>query len=596
MVDPSHMPDSSPPAIAHVEAVLADNRPINVTSPVRVPPSPKRIAIIYTALSLASPERIRFRYILDGFDRNWSAPVATREAVYTNLGPGSYRFRVIASNSSGMWNEAGTSLDFSIAPAYYQTNWFRFLCVAFFLGLLWTLYRLRVHQIQRQFAAGLEASVGERLRIARELHDTMLQTFQAAAYQFQAARKLLLRNSDNAMEAVDEAIQSAEEGIKEGRAAIGDLRPEPAAQRSLSELLNATGRELAEADNLNGHAPSYHVFVEGKPQDLSPMLQDEVYRISREVIRNAFMHAAASHIEVEIRYDQHHLRLRIRDDGKGITPKILEAGGTSGHFGIPGMRERAKRIGSQLEFWSEEGAGTEVQFQVPASMAYQKRGDGRRFRFLRKATSMSSAPGMIRILAVDDHALLRKGLAAVVNAEPDMKLVAEASNGEEAVEKFRIHRPDVTLMDLQMPGLNGIEATIRILSEFPDARIIVLTTYNGDAQVLRALRAGARAYLLKGHDRELIETIHAVFKGQKRIPPEVAAELAEHATDDELSEREIEVLQLIAVGNSNKQIADLLFLAEATMKSRVTNIFSKLGASDRAHAVTIALKRGIIEL
>ncbi len=209
---------------------------------------------------------------------------------------------------------------------------------------------------------------------------------------------------------------------------------------------------------------------------------------------------------------------------------------------------------------------------------------------------MSSVPGMIRILAVDDHALLRRGLAAVVNAEPDMKLVAEASNGEEAVEKFRIHRPDVTLMDLQMPGLNGIEATTRILSEFPGAHIIVLTTYNGDAQVLRALRAGARAYLLKGHDRELIETIHAVFKGQKRIPPEVATELAEHATDDELSAREIEVLQLIAVGNSNKQIADRLFVAEATIKSRVSNILSKLGASDRAHAVTIALKRGIIEL
>jgi len=209
---------------------------------------------------------------------------------------------------------------------------------------------------------------------------------------------------------------------------------------------------------------------------------------------------------------------------------------------------------------------------------------------------MNSVPGMIRVLAVDDHTLLRKGLAAVINAELDMKLVAEASNGEEAIEKFRMHRPDVVLMDLQMPGLNGIEATIRILSEFPDARILVLTTYNGDAQVLRALRAGARAYLLKGHDRELIEAIHAVNRGQKRIPPEVAAELAEHATDDELSSREIEVLQLIAAGNSNKQIADQLSVAEATVKSRVTNILSKLGASDRAHAVTIALKRGIIEI
>jgi DNA-binding NarL/FixJ family response regulator len=210
--------------------------------------------------------------------------------------------------------------------------------------------------------------------------------------------------------------------------------------------------------------------------------------------------------------------------------------------------------------------------------------------------AMSSVPGMIRILAVDDHALLRKGIAATINAEPDMKLVAEASNGEEAIEKFRVHRPDITLMDLQMPGLNGIEAMIRILAEFPDAHIIVLTTYSGDVQVLRALRAGARAYLLKGHDRELIETIHAVMQGRKRIPPEVAAELAEHATDDELSEREIEVLKLIAAGNSNKQIADLLFIAEATVKSRVTNILSKLSASDRAHAVTIGLKRGIIEI
>jgi len=209
---------------------------------------------------------------------------------------------------------------------------------------------------------------------------------------------------------------------------------------------------------------------------------------------------------------------------------------------------------------------------------------------------MTNVPDTIRILAVDDHALLRKGLAAVINAEPDMKLVAEASNGEEAVEKFRAHRPDITLMDLQMPGLNGIEAIHRILSEFPAARIIVLTTYQGDAQVLRALRAGARSYILKGHDRELVETIHAVIEGRKKIPPEIAAELAEHATDDELSAREIEVLHLIAAGNSNKQIADVLSVAEATIKSRVTNILSKLGASDRAHAVTIALRRGIIEL
>ena len=210
---------------------------------------------------------------------------------------------------------------------------------------------------------------------------------------------------------------------------------------------------------------------------------------------------------------------------------------------------------------------------------------------------MAGVPDMIRILAVDDHPLLRKGIAALVNAEADMKLVAEASNGEEAVESFRLHRPDVTLMDLQLPGLNGIGAIDRILSEFPDARIIVLTTYTGDAQVLRALRAGARAYILKGHvHRELLETIHTVHAGGKRIPPDIATELAEHATDDELSSREIEVLRLVATGNSNKEIADQLSIGEATVKSHLSNILSKLGANDRAHAVTIGLTRGIIGL
>src|SRR5246500_5129647 len=181
---------------------------------------------------------------------------------------------------------------------------------------------------------------------------------------------------------------------------------------------------------------------------------------------------------------------------------------------------------------------------------------------------MGSVLNVIRILAADDHPLLRRGIAALVNGEPDMKLVAEASNGEEAVESFRLHRPDVTLMDLQLPGLNGIEAIDRILSEFPDARIIVLTTYTGDAQVLRALRAGARAYILKGHvHRELLETIHTVHAGRKRIPPDVAAQLAEHATDDELTSREIDVLRLIAAGNSNKLVADQLSIGEATVKS-----------------------------
>ena len=210
---------------------------------------------------------------------------------------------------------------------------------------------------------------------------------------------------------------------------------------------------------------------------------------------------------------------------------------------------------------------------------------------------MSSVPERIRILTVDDHPLLREGIAALVNAESDMKLIAEASNGEEAIEQFRLHRPDVTLMDLQMPAMNGIEAVTRIRAEFPDARIIVLTTYTGDVQALRALKAGARAYILKGHvHRELLEAIRAVHAGKKRIPPDVAAELADHAAENELSSREIEVLRLIASGNANKLIADQLSISEETVKSHVTNILSKLGANDRTHAVTIGLRRGIIDL
>ena len=210
---------------------------------------------------------------------------------------------------------------------------------------------------------------------------------------------------------------------------------------------------------------------------------------------------------------------------------------------------------------------------------------------------MSADRALIRILSVDDHPVLRDGVAALLASQPDMTLVAEASNGREAIEQFRIHRPDVTLMDLQMPEVNGVDAMIAICEEFPAARIIVLTTYAGDVQVLRALKAGARAYLLKGLLRkELLETIRLVHAGQKRILPEVATELAEHATDDTLSLREIEVLRLISAGNANKEIGAQLSITEETVKSHVKSLLAKLGANDRTHAVTIGLKRGIIEL
>ena len=208
-----------------------------------------------------------------------------------------------------------------------------------------------------------------------------------------------------------------------------------------------------------------------------------------------------------------------------------------------------------------------------------------------------NASGPIRILSVDDYPMLREGIAAVLASEQDLVLVAEASNGREAVEQFRAHRPDVTLMDVQMPEGNGIDTILKIREEFPGARIIVLTTYSGDAQAARAFKAGAAGYLLKNMVRkELIDTIRAVHAGKKRIPPEIAVEIAEHHTDDALTEREIEVLRAVAAGNANKMVGQLLNVSEETVKAHMKSILSKLGANDRTHAVTIALKRGIIEI
>jgi streptogramin lyase len=384
-VDPAHLTGNLIPPPVSIVSVSSEDGRRAISGPIKFAAGTHTVEIDYAGLSLSIPERVQFRYKLEGMDTDWQSVGTRRQAYYNNLGPGSYRFRVIACNNDGVWNNTGAFLDFSVAPAYYQTTWFLVLCVLALAGLLWALYQVRLHRIHQQFAAGLEERLNERARIARELHDTLLQSFQGAVFQFQAARKLLLRNADNAMQVIDEAIQAAEQGITEGRTAIHDLRPEPVFQRSLPQLLEAIVHEPGGAHQLSGHSPSFRVLVEGKEQPLGLMLQDEVYKISREAIRNAFLHAAASHIEVEIRYDEDQLRLRIRDDGKGIDTKILEDGGRSEHWGISGMRERAQRIGARLAFWSEVGAGTEVQLTIPAAMAYEKRRHNRRSQPFPKA-------------------------------------------------------------------------------------------------------------------------------------------------------------------------------------------------------------------
>jgi signal transduction histidine kinase len=274
----------------------------------------------------------------------------------------------MASNNSGVWNEAGASFDFSIKPAYYQTAWFQASCAAAFLGLLWALYWYRLHQIAQEFNTRLD----ERTRIARDLHDTLLQSFHGLMYRFQAARNMLPRRPEEAVQALDGALQQTEKALAEGRDAIQGLRASTVMTNELAQAVTALGVEMGSHHSNHDSAPNsarFHVVVEGPPHDLHPILRDEVYAIAREAVRNAFRHAQAHDIEVEITYNVSLFRLRVRDDGKGIDPAIV-AEGRGGHYGVPGMRERAKRIGGKLDVWTETGAGTEVELSIPGSIAY----------------------------------------------------------------------------------------------------------------------------------------------------------------------------------------------------------------------------------
>lgn len=381
VVDPHHLPLNQLPPPVHIEQIIADHKP---ASSLRLPALTRDLEIDYTALSFVAPEKNRFKYKLEGYDDDWRDAGNRREAYYANLGPRQYRFRVQASNNNGVWNEAGASLDFSIAPAYYQTIWFRLSAVAAFFALLWGLYRYRLYQIAREFNVRMEERVGERTRIARELHDTLLQSFQGSLFEFQAARNLLSRRPEQALQSLDNAIGGAEAAIAEGRDAIQNLRSGSGVRSDLAHLLRSTGRELSNTQGSNGDGPTFSMTVEGPPQALPPVLQDEIYRIGREILRNAFQHARARQIEVEVRYDDHELRLRIRDDGIGIDPKLLHEGARPGHWGLPGVRERAKLVGARLDFWSEARAGTEVQVAIPASVAYLRSRGARTLKLFRK--------------------------------------------------------------------------------------------------------------------------------------------------------------------------------------------------------------------
>jgi len=382
-VHPSRANFETSPAVAHVETVSVDGIPVGLPGPLRISPAQSRIVINYSALSLTASDRIRFRYRLDGFDHAWSDPTTTRQAVYTNLSPGSYRFRVTASNSYGLWNGSDAMVPFRIDPELWQAWWFRVSALLFLFALTWLVYRLRMLQISRQFDMRVEERANERTRIARELHDSLLQGFQGMLLHLQAAEHLLPTRPGEAKREIEKVLDQGDQVLAEARSAVQGLRAPTLVPSDLVQSLGATGKELAVDDA----SVQFRVLLEGRPRNLDPVLRDEAYRFGREALRNAFNHAQAQNIEAEITYGDARFILRIRDDGIGIDPKVLSHGSRPGHWGLPGMRERAESLGAQMELWSESGAGTEVQLIVPATIAYQE--PSRRFRLFRKRTPPS---------------------------------------------------------------------------------------------------------------------------------------------------------------------------------------------------------------
>jgi signal transduction histidine kinase len=366
VIDPRYLPFNRVPPPVYIEQVIAGHK---VASGPRLPALTRELQIDYTALSLVAPEKNRFRYKLEGHDTEWTEAGNRRQAFYNDLKPRSYRFRVQASNNSGVWNEAGAFLDFSVAPAYYQTIWFEAACVAAFLALLAVLYRLRLAQVARQFNMRFEERVNERTRIARDLHDTLLQSFQGVLLKFHAITYMMPDRSQ-AQERLNAAIEEAREAIAEGRDAVQGLRASAIATEDIARAITTFGEGLVPGGD--GHAPRFHVHVEGAPRDLAPVVRDEIYRIAGEGLRNAFRHSGARRIEVDIHYDKRQLCLRVRDNGKGIDPRVLDAGGSAGHHGLPGMQERAKLVGGKLAIWSELESGTEIELSVSAAIAYAK--------------------------------------------------------------------------------------------------------------------------------------------------------------------------------------------------------------------------------
>ena len=365
MIDPDHVTRNALPPPVHVEEVIADRKNYSPRKDLRLPPLTRDLEIDYTALSFVVPQKVRFRYKLESRDAAWQEPGTRRQAFYTDLRPGKYRFRVIACNNDGVWNDAGATLDFSVTPAWFQTNWFRILCVLSGILVVWVIYRLRVRQIARAISARFDERLAERTRIARDLHDTFLQTIQGSKLVADDALELSTDpiRMRRAMEQLSVWLGRA---TQEGRAALNSLRSATAHTNDLAEAFQRATEECRMQSPID-----VSFSVVGDAKEMHPVVRDEVYRIGYEAIRNACMHSGAGRLEVALSYTED-LTLRVSDNGTGIDPAIADRG-KDGHFGLQGMRERATRIGGKLTLRSSSSSGTEIRLLIPGSIIFRKR-------------------------------------------------------------------------------------------------------------------------------------------------------------------------------------------------------------------------------
>jgi signal transduction histidine kinase len=370
------MTNQLPPPVL-IEEIVVDREPIDNgqaqsavhnQSEVVLAANQSYLEINYTGISFINSGQVKFKYLLEGKDRDWIDVGTRRTAYYSYLPPGEYTFRVIAANRDGVWNTTGASVKVRVLPPFYKTTWFVGACAAAFLALLWILHRRRVRQLAYEFNMTLQARVSERTRVARELHDTLLQSFQGLLLRFQSVAKLLPERPDEARQRLDNAIQQAAEAITEGRDAVQGLRSSAFETNDLANAIAAISEELTK-DSAAGESPVIDLEVEGAPRRLKPVVRDEAYRIACEALRNAFRHAQARRIDVEIRYDKRNFQLTVRDDGKGFDEGTMQRQ-PSGHFGLPGMRERAETVGGRLEVWSKLDSGTQVELSIPGTIAY----------------------------------------------------------------------------------------------------------------------------------------------------------------------------------------------------------------------------------